>query len=515
MSDDLLYRYVLDNHTLGDNDYTTFVQGWGDAIKSQSIQYFHSNGRAPIHVLVQMFSGVWGQTAYAIFVGALMLTIIWLFTRFTIPPDMRRNPLLWLAVALTYLYLFQSNSGTWYSIAGGMNYLFPMLLILLFLLTLRHLHGNPKIHPAVATLAGLLGFATGWSQECYSLPLSGGLFILMLFNLRKVKGITWLMAVTLWIGTAVLVFAPGNFVRLEGRPGVLSSIINGVRLLTGTYLFWIMLAGFIILRFSSRARFISFIAANRLEILILGIALAFGMVANTLPQSFNGISFFSAIILFRMSATVPNLQKSNSLATAFVTIILVAISVHQSRIIAVSRELRDINHRFVENYLSSPDGVMAVPATGIPADVRPFAYNWFTSPTLWWLVITLEKYYTHDHKPLRILQHTDYSAYTHSPEQLKTDIDLPEINGIYHGEEYLWFGNADAPACGDTISLDITPRPITGPAKWLRFNTHSQPATVNMIADSTNIIKGQVGLTGIKVGKLQIKQINIHKRTPK
>lgn len=512
MSDDLLYRYVLDNHPLGDNDYSTLVQGWGDAIKSQSIQYFHSNGRAPIHVLVQMFSGVWGQTAYAIFVGALMLTIIWLFTRFTISPNMRRNPLLWLAVALTYLYLFQSNSGSWYSIAGGMNYLFPMLPTLLFLLTLRHLHGNPKIHPAIMALAGLLGFATGWSQECYSLPLSAGLFIIMLFNLRKVKGITWVMAITLWIGTAMLVFAPGNFVRLASRPGIISNLINGMRLLAGTYLFWIMLAGLVILRLSSRARFFSFIAANRLELIILGVALAFGMVANTLPQSFNGISFFSAIILFRMSATMPNLQKSSNLTTALAAIIFVAISIHQSRIIAVSRELRDINHRFVENYLSSPDGVMAVPVTRVPADVRPFAYNWFTSSTLWWLVITLQKHYTNDHKPLSILQHADYTAYTRSADQLATDSAIHEINGIYRGEEYLWFGNADAPACGDTISLDIIPRPITGPAKWLRY---SQPATINVIADSTNIIKGREGLTGIKVGKPQIKQINIHKRTPK
>ncbi|MDE5734067.1 MAG: hypothetical protein K2H83_02875, partial [Duncaniella sp.] len=250
VSDDLLYRYVLDSNPLGENDYSTLVSGWKDAIKSQTAQYFYSNGRFFVHVLVQMFAGPWGFKAYSVFAACLFFVVAVLFGFYCLPSGRRYNTLLWLGISVAYLYLFQSNSGTWYSIAGGLNYLLPMFPVLVFLLLYRRF--GREVHresPLLYVLAGVIGFVTGWSQECYSLPLSGGVFLALsisLFRHERIAPAIWVLAVSLWIGTSILVFAPGNFVRLGTRPGLLYSMVNGVKLLAGTRLFWLMIASLIV-----------------------------------------------------------------------------------------------------------------------------------------------------------------------------------------------------------------------------------------------------------------------------
>ncbi|MCH5326475.1 MAG: hypothetical protein J1E29_04635, partial [Duncaniella sp.] len=176
VSDDLLYGYILDEHPLGENDYSVKVENLSDAIKSQKAQYFYSNGRFIVHVLVQMFAGAWGNKAYSVFLALLGTTIICLFIRYSIVPKYRLNPFIWFLLLFTYLYLFQSFSRSWFSFAGGMNYMYPMMWILLFLLVFNKLDRTNKFCKPIYVILILLGLITGWSQECFSIPLSGALF---------------------------------------------------------------------------------------------------------------------------------------------------------------------------------------------------------------------------------------------------------------------------------------------------------------------------------------------------
>ncbi len=515
VSDDLLYRYVLDANPLGDNDYSVEVTSLADAIKSQTVQYFHSNGRAPIHVLVQMFAGPWGHAAYPIFLGCLFLTVLSLFVRYTIPAKSRRTPFAWLLAIGAYLYLFQSNSGNWYSICGGMNYLFPMLPTLLFLFTLPHADRHRAFNNLWGrVLLALLGIVTGWSQECFSLPLSGGLFFYLLLNLRKTKANTWILAASLWLGTAVLVFAPGNFVRLAGSPGLFSSIINGVKLLVGTRLFWILAALLLGMRIWNKALLADFIRRNTLELLILAVAVAFGMVANTLPQSFNGISFYSAILAFRILSIMPSPRRTRT-ATTIALLLAAIMFVHQARIISASRHLSQVNHQFVEDYMASYDGVMPIPEIHIPADVRPFVRDWFTNPVRWWLMFTLDKHYGHGKKPIRLLSPTDYTAYCDRQAFLSTSKPLDCCQNIYHGQEIIWFDN-DAPLPGDTLTLIFKPSRSGGSMQFLRdiksrITGFRMADEKQIVVKEDDIITGRDGLTGISAGDRPIENINLHR----
>ncbi len=427
--DDLLYKYVLDAHPLGGNDYSVMVSGFSDAIESQSIQYFYSNGRTPVHVIVQMFAGVWGETAFSIFLGILMVVIIVLVVRYCIPGSMRSNPLIWLLVTAMFLYLFQDNSKNWYSIAGGMNYLFPILLVIGFLLLFRYSQVKDKKSVLYCILFGLAGIIVGWSQECFAVPLSGGVFLYALKNQKRIKTAGWVLSFSLWFGTVILVMSPGNFIRYASAPTLIHSMIHGVRFLVGTYLFWIVIIGFAALRFQSASRFRSFINENELDIYVFIIAVLFGLVANTLPQSFNGVSFFSLILICRQLRYFRLMSIGRAYINVLAVFGLALICVHQYRIITVQREVKQINHEFIQDYLKSPDGVMVIPDIQMTPDVKPFVYDWFTSPVRDWIMFTINEHYQKGRKPITLLNTSDYEVYSdtcESGQQSELSVNLSE-----------------------------------------------------------------------------------------
>lgn len=512
VSDDLLYGYVLDNKPLGDNNYSEKVTSLSDAVRSQSIQYFYSNGRTLVHILVQMFAGVWGRGAYSIFLGCLMLSVIALFVAYTIPEANRKKPLIWLLVSVTFLYLFQNNSGIWYSIAGGLNYLFPIFLVIGYLLLLnKALTHDIKPNIIIIFLTILYAFITGWSQECYALPLSGGVFIYMIINRKELKSFILVLALPLWIGTAILVFAPGNFIRLgSGSSSILHSFLKGIYFLIGTRLFWLMLLGLILLRIKYKSKFKSFISANKLNIYILGIAIAFGMVANTLPQSFNGISFYSSILLFKLLQYGPFHKAKQNYINLITIACLVILCIHQYRIISAQIEMKRINHAFVNEYLQSPTGVLAVPKIYVSPDVRPFVNNWFTSSTRWWLMHTLNAHYMKRTKPITLLEQNDYEAYS-NPELFMSKRQPINKTYIYRGEDYIWSEEKYAPMVGDTLYLSIKPSTIRKTLNIIKRENKINSQKIDISITPKNILKSKNGFVGISVGSYKINDIEIRK----
>lgn len=505
ISDDLLYRYVLDENPLGDNNYSVLVSGWGDAIRSQFVQYFYSNGRTLIHILVQMFTGPWGPGAYSIFLGIILVVVECLFIRYTIPAGKRKYPLTWVVAAITFLYMFQGNSSNWYSIAGGMNYMFPMCTTLCFLILMRHYCKANTPNVLVMGLLAVFGIIVGWTQECFTIPLSGGLFFLLLRDLRKAKPAVWVLAISLWVGTAILVFAPGNFIRLEGK-SIINTFINGVKLLIGTYLFWIMIVSVIILRISNKLKFQEFVRHNTLPILILCVAVAFGMIANTLPQSFNGISFYSSILLFRLSYfCLKDINKTSVLNNCISAGLIVILLIHQFRIILTSREVMKYHHQFVSEYLASPDGILPVPEKiHIPIDVKPFVSTWFESDVRWWQMFTLEAYYTNSAKPLVLLDKRDYEHY------------MKNHSETIQGEAYLWFKTGTDIHINDTIALSLKHlEPTTFNKtyiKIMRKNPVYLTDEKEVVVDSTSLI-GASGSMGVKVGDRRVEKVVIKRNT--
>lgn len=459
-----------------------------------------------------MFAGVWGRGVYSLFLGCLMASVITFFVFYTTSKANRKYPLIWFLVSVMFLYLFQNNSGIWYSIAGGLNYLLPIFLVVGYLLLLNKAI-KQKIKPNIIIifLIILYAFITGWSQECYALPLSGGLFIYMIVSRKELKSFIWFLVLPLWVGTAILVFAPGNFIRLgSGSSSLVNSSLKGVYFLIGTRLFWLMILGLIILRIKNKSKFKLFLRDNKLIIYILAIAITFGMIANTLPQSFNGISFYSSILLFKLLQYVPFHKAKQNYINLITIACLVILCIHQYRIISAQIEIKRINHAFVNEYLQSPTGVLAVPKIYVSPDVRPFVNNWFTSSTRWWLMHTLNAHYMKRTKPITLLEQNDYEAYS-NPELFMSKRQPINKTNIYRGEDYIWSEEKYAPMVGDTLYLSIKPSTIRKTLNIIKRENKINSQKIDISITSKNILKSKNGFVGISVGSYKINDIEIRR----
>lgn len=438
-SDDLLYSFKLDNNPLGYNNFQEPIETLSDAIESQKNQYFHSNGRFVVHILVQMFAGPWGKKAWSIFLASLMGGSIILFIYYTVPVNKRLNPIYWILASFCFLYLFQDNSLDWYLICLGMNYLYPIFLTLAFLIFIRISSYWRSNNLFFYFLLSFIGLITGFSQECFSLPLSGALFfylIYSLFNHHKIDKKIWTLTLSLWIGTICLVIAPGNFVRLEGGKSIFVSLYDGLLFLINTKLIWLLLITVILIGLK-RFNFKIISKKNYIDVSAFILSILLGLIANSFPQSFNGVSLFAGILLFKLIA---QLEIKSIPRLSLISISLLAVlTVNQIRIIHYTKRFQNIYRQYIEDYQNSTTGIIPEPSMiSLPFDVFPFVWNWFNQPTIDWINYTIKVKYGNNNKPLISLKQQDLRYYEEAMQNtLNINFSHPETK-YEIGEKYIW-----------------------------------------------------------------------------
>lgn len=401
--DDLIYKFCLGNINMShEQNLTKPISNLTDAIISQYHQYFVTNGRTLIHIIVQMFAGPWGTKSFAIFNGLQFILTIILFGILTIPSNQRNNVLNWVLITIGFLYLYQDNGSDWYTIAYSLNYLTPILLVCSFLLCLKYYKKKQKLSNIVTFIPVIvLSIISGWSHESYSLTLSGALLFWLIQNYNRISKYTVILIISFWVGTAILFFAPGNFTRISKE--YWWTLKHGIKYLANTYFLWALL--FISIIFCLKNGLKSYVISLRRESIYLYaliFASLFGLIANTSARSFNGVSLYCALLcyslLFNINKSKLNYYKDWSISIAL--ILCVSVSIHQYRIVNTCQELQHINHQFVINYINSSDGRMTIPDRNIPSDVKPFIVDWYTKDYRWVIYDTLNKVYCSGDKPI-------------------------------------------------------------------------------------------------------------------
>lgn len=398
--DDLLYSFILDDKPLGSNTYDRKVTTVTDAIASQTHQYFFSNGRTLIHIPIQLFAGPWGKGAFIIVSTLMLASTILLFLCLTLPERIRKRPPLVLGAVVTFMYLFQNGSQLFYSIAGAFNYLYPMLTGILYLLLFRHFSeaSGPRSGKFYGFILILSGIIAGWSQECFSLPLSAAvaLYYLRLKKQReKVTRELRLLFYSLWCGTFIMCIAPGNFIRVinMGNPGEV--FLRAMEYYCATPLFWLAVAALGAMRIMKKDSLPNFYRNNRVIIWSWTAACVMGCVVNTLPQSFSGIAFFSALVLFS-SLSYFIRSDAESIRVTMLSMILAALFMyHQMMIVHDARRLARYHQEIIAQ----------VNAEGHPLKLRKFQCSPYTAPFLnvWtessifpWIHFCMHAYYIGD-----------------------------------------------------------------------------------------------------------------------
>ena len=225
--DDYGYAFIWDGAHGGNLEAMQFgspeiehrdrVESFGDIFKSLESHYFDWGGRIFAHAVVQFF--IWIGKPYfdvantMIFVF-LVLTIINLANTWL---KISRAALLWIFFTMFFLMASSMMSTLW--LTGSCNYMW-MTFFQLFFLTpyvkaLRsHEAGNSTLN---VVLMIVLGLCAGWSNEAGALATVCLTFFLLV--MCKVQGVfrSWMVAgfLAISVGCAFMLFAPGNFVRME------------------------------------------------------------------------------------------------------------------------------------------------------------------------------------------------------------------------------------------------------------------------------------------------------------
>lgn len=441
VSDDKLYSYVLGDYTLGSNAVTgQKVQSISDAIVSQYHQYFHQGGRVIVHFFVQMFSGAWGLGAFGVCNAFMALVAIASLIKLTQTDDNRKSIIIWTLIAISLLYLFPSPAGLFYSMAGSFNYLFPIVTSTIFFILLDKLKSGELSKIGVA-LFSIYAFVAGWTMEAFTLPISGGIFFWLIINRKKVN-FSILPIVTFWLGTAMLVLAPGNFCRLQGAGSKILMFINAIAYFGQMKIFWLLIVAGIIYRIKDKVGFKEFCKQNQHYYLALAVAILFFFYVNTLAQSFTGIEFFSLILLLKILDRYFRGNKHNTLKCIISSACIILICVHQYYIIQDVRKIELQTQEIVSVVQKTNAAVMLKPEFHSSPLIAPFVSVWYNSPVVWWNEEVISTVYR-NRKPFHILDKEDYDALM-NPDKFFVPSNLVEGDAhAYEGEKYYWLKSSD------------------------------------------------------------------------
>ena len=210
-ADDFSYAFVWDGDHVGNilygvSDTIERVDSIDDLIQSQWSHYETWGGRTPAHTLIQFF--IWIGKEYFNVANTLMfVALIFLIARLA---DVRLSTknLLWIAFGLWLAVPEWISTMQW--LTGACNYLWMGVAQLLFI----YLIVRPRSPSPIPNSAFLIPncLLAGWSNEAGAIAalFVGGFFVVRQKNFSPpvILGLIFFS-----IGFALMIFAPGNFVR--------------------------------------------------------------------------------------------------------------------------------------------------------------------------------------------------------------------------------------------------------------------------------------------------------------
>lgn len=219
-SDDLIYRF--DQRSInGAEQWTTPITSWGQLLESNVEGYKYGNGRYVVHCIIQLilsFGGYW-----ILYVFSPILSIVFILCIFYL---LRRSlPLVkwdgFYFLALLYTLIPLAATTLYGPVVMMINYAWTMAIYTAFAATYFYISDtNDQYRPLYQNcLLFLWGVLCGSWQESYCIGIAGAIAIYHLIHIRQFRGsLAWLV-IGFGLGAAILVFAPGNFARIENEDG--------------------------------------------------------------------------------------------------------------------------------------------------------------------------------------------------------------------------------------------------------------------------------------------------------
>lgn len=448
ISDEVTYFYVFnEDGVLNSSADFREVETCADIYESQINHYNTVNGRAIVHTIEQFFSGIIGIDLFHV-----LNVFVFIFTIFIFVKLMFKDTLVysdWIFTIVAFMYLFPEQVHLWISINFSLNYLWPMSLTLLVLYYWERLKLGEHESKLIIVLMPLLGFVAGWSHEAFSVSLSATTFLYYCFNYKKMTTRVAMLLIPLWIGSAMLVFAPGNFVRLQGveikdaGTGMLKFLIQHPFVIKLLPLLVVMLFVFWMKHYINIKKFIK---ENLVWISLFTISFLFVFALGVKPgRTYIAVELYSLILIINLvkgaKFSVVKLSQYARIICVLTTILFVF---HQSAIVFASIEEKGRQDKFLTQYVSSPDGVAVYDYNNygclLDPYIRHFQLEIGENPDLMYYKNTLELFHTRCEKSLVAISSKDYELIENYDKYVDEN-DCIMYSGPFYaipGSNYAW-----------------------------------------------------------------------------
>ena len=306
------------------------VSSFEDIFRGIKGYYYTWGGRVPGGLPVSFF--VWQGKEFfnpinAFMIPVLVVEIYWLSHEGKVSIDFNPSYLVWIFFALWAFNVSFLDTCLW--LAGSSNYLWMLVVVLAFLIPYVRSYFDVnafKNHNIPLTIGiFFLGLLAGWSHETTNCWIVLMLFYLLYksrkigeLNLWKITGFTGFC-----LGYALLVFAPGNFSRLQLQQNTDSVVIAGgllnakilelVTILFFHFIVWYFIVSFAFKYKRQKGKFLHkdtglYLVFARLFILI---ACGSGLMMFFIPSNGLRPSFLNLVYLIISSALLFRLQEVN------------------------------------------------------------------------------------------------------------------------------------------------------------------------------------------------------------
>lgn len=349
-----------------------------DVISSQYEHFFTGNARVPVHVLIQLFSGVWGPDIFfvvnALMFGALIIVTMMVCTN----GSQRRNYLLWLICLFAVLNMFPELYWIWTSINLAPNYMWPCVAVGgLYIFFERVKRGKPLgRYKWIAVPTALLA---GWSHEGIGIPLAGAFGLYWLTHRKTVTTDFWRITIPLWIGTLLVMSSPHLYQRFAiVSKGItqnwwlfdIAYIVYSQIALMVFVLLWII--GWCINRKSAY----TFVRTN--QIYIYSALLSGGFICfaqQGMPRCMMLGGYAGLILMMRFIAHYIPTVHNASWRYGISAVLTLLFAFQQIQVVRYTRKFEDRAQQTVKDWQESTTGEVAWPAT--------IVYPWYVEPSMW------------------------------------------------------------------------------------------------------------------------------------
>jgi len=206
---------------MDDKDPYQEMDGVKDLFESQCAHYMNWSGRFFCQFIVQFFCAFTSRTIFEICNIAVFLSFLVLAKKIT-GIKFTDSYRLFILTALSFLIFLTLPLDPPFLV----NYLWMGTIILGWLIFFLLKHNEVPIY--FLPFIFLYSIIAGNSQEAFSIPLSGALFIWLWAKKFKIPTLNVICISGFFIGTIILTVAPGNWIRLSDTINSPSAILRNI-----------------------------------------------------------------------------------------------------------------------------------------------------------------------------------------------------------------------------------------------------------------------------------------------